>query len=128
MTTLHNISDNDAQDLMQRFGAAYVKGDKAGLAPCLTGDFVWHLHEGPDAPNGKTVKGLEGLIDVLSWRKQHWRNVRYTDVRISTDGLQIIQTFRVSGVDERVSPSTQMQSICTLCETVSWRQRTATGN
>jgi hypothetical protein len=41
------------------------------------------------------------MLAVLRHRRENWQDVRYSDVRVSTDGLLITQTFRVSGTDEK---------------------------
>ncbi len=101
MSTSKGISPDEAADLMTLFGQAFVSADAAKLADCLADDFLWHLHEGPDTPHGKTVAGVEGMLEVLKYRRENWKDVRYTDVRVSTDGSLITQTFRVSGTDEK---------------------------
>jgi ketosteroid isomerase-like protein len=101
MSTSKGISSDEAADLMTRFGQAFVSADAAKLADCLADDFLWHLHEGPDTPHGKTVAGVEGMLAVLRHRRENWKDVRYSDVRVSTDGSLITQTFRVSGTDEK---------------------------
>ncbi len=95
------VTQEQAIDLMTRFGEAFVSRDDEALRSCLHDDFFWHLHEGPDIPNGKTVSGLQGMLEVLQAREKNWKDVRYADVNVSSDGLQIIQTFRVSGIDEK---------------------------
>ena len=93
------ITPEEADELMARFSRAFVTGDAEALAQCLAEDFVWHLHEGPDSPHAKTVSGVEGMLEVLEDRRKNWSDVHYSDVRVSTDGLLITQTFRVSGRD-----------------------------
>ena len=95
------VTQEQAIDLMTRFGEAFVSRDDEALRSCLHDDFFWHLHEGPDIPNGKTVSGLQGMLEVLQGREKNWKDVRYADVNVSSDGSQIIQTFRVSGIDEK---------------------------
>ena len=101
MSTAEPIASEEADELMSRFSSAFVSADAEGLAQCLAQDFVWHLHEGPDSPHGRTVAGIEGMLQVLMDRKENWQDVRYSDVSVSTDGSLIIQTFRVSGRDSQ---------------------------
>lgn len=101
MSTAEPIASEEADELMSRFSRAFVSADAEGLAQCLAQDFVWHLHEGPDSPHGRTVEGIEGMLQVLRDRKENWQDVRYSDVSVSTDGSLIIQTFRVSGRDSQ---------------------------
>ena len=100
MTDPQPIGPEEADDLMTRFARAFMSGDATALADCLTSDFLWHLHEGPDIPHGKTVKGADGMLEVIAYRQEHWKDVRYSDVHVSTDGTLITQTFRVCGSDE----------------------------
>lgn len=95
------ISHAQANDLMARFGQAFVSRDDEALARCLCEDFIWHLHEGPEIPHGQTVTGIQGMLEVLLSREKNWQDVRYSDVGVSSDGSRIIQTFRICGIDER---------------------------
>jgi ketosteroid isomerase-like protein len=87
-------------ELMKRFMRAYAKADRAGLSECLTEDFVWHTHEGPDAPIGRELLGVDAMVETIKWRQSHWRDVSYQDMSIVGHGDLIVQTFRVSGIDE----------------------------
>jgi ketosteroid isomerase-like protein len=95
------ITSEEADELMSRFSQAFVTADAEALTQCLAKDFVWHLHEGPDSPHARTAYGVEGMLQILRDRKKNWKDVRYTDVSVSTDGSLIIQTFRVSGRDSQ---------------------------
>ena len=60
-------SPNDSSpinELMRRFMRAYARADRAALSECLTEDFVWHTHEGSDAPIGKALVGVDAMVDA----------------------------------------------------------------
>ncbi len=101
MSESGNLTHEEAKDLMGRFGQAFVSRDKEALASCLADDFIWHLHQGPKSPYGTSVHGLKGMLEVLEMREKNWRDVNYADVAVTSDGAQIVQTFRVSGIDEK---------------------------
>ena len=100
MATTGTVSQEMADDLMTRFGKGFFRADPDLLRACVTDDFCWHLHEGPEVPRGRTVRGVDAVVEVIRWRREHWLDVRYDDVHVTTDGTQIVQTFRVSGIDE----------------------------
>lgn len=90
----------DVDDLMARFGRAFVQGDRAALAETVTDDFTWHLHEGAEAPHAKTVVGVDAALGVIEWRKANWSDLRYSDVDFRCGDEHVTQTFQVSGTDE----------------------------
>ncbi|MFT5172788.1 MAG: ketosteroid isomerase-like protein [Hyphomicrobiaceae bacterium] len=87
-------------DLMKRFRAAYAAADAQALATCVTDDFVWHQHVGPDAPAAKTIVGVDAAIQVIRWRQTNWQGLTYTEMNIHYAAELITQSFRVSGQDE----------------------------
>ena len=89
-----------ASDLIKAFMKAYQAADEQALAACVSPDFVWHQHVGPDAPHGQTIEGVAATVDVIRWRQANWRDLRYDDMRIRVSDDLITQSFRVSGVDE----------------------------
>ena len=95
------MSQPEHDDLMRRFMRAYARADAAGLAEVLSEDFVWHLHEGPEAPCGRTLHGAGAMVEMVRWRQARWREVRYHDMAIAIAGELVTQTFRITGIDER---------------------------
>jgi ketosteroid isomerase-like protein len=93
----------DLQTLMQRFGRSFLNADKAGLQSCITGDFEWHLHAGPDAPHGRIVRGVDAMLTVIRWRRGNWLDVRYQDVADTYTDHLVVQTFRILGADHHGS-------------------------
>lgn len=90
----------DITSLMQRFGRGFMNADRAGLQSCVTSDFEWHLHAGPDAPDGRIVRGVDGMLAVIRWRRANWLDVRYHDVALTYTDSLVVQTFRIIGADE----------------------------
>ncbi|ETW98229.1 MAG: hypothetical protein ETSY1_19640 [Candidatus Entotheonella factor] len=93
----------DLKALMQRFGRSFLDADKAGLQSCVTSDFEWHLHAGPDAPHGRVVHGVDGMVEVIRWRQANWLDVRYQDVGYTYTESLVVQTFRIIGADQHGS-------------------------
>ncbi len=91
---------NDLPALMQRFGRSFLDADKVGLQSCVTDDFEWHLHTGPDAPHGRVVRGVDGMLEVIRWRQANWLDVRYQDIVFTYTDHLVIQTFRITGADQ----------------------------
>ncbi len=91
---------HDLQALMQRFGRSFLDADKASLQSCVTDNFEWHLHTGTDAPDGRIVHGVDGMLEVIRWRQANWLDVRYQDVAFTYTDNMVVQTFRIIGADQ----------------------------
>ncbi len=92
--------------LMKKFREAYASGNKEVLLASTSDNFEWHQHVGSSAdelPKGRILKGVDALLDEVAWRKQHWREVSYSNLveRVAGDDL-IVQTFTISGLEEGV--------------------------
>ena len=90
-------------DLIAQFRIAYGQADRDGLHRVITLDFEWHQHVGDATssnPTGRVVKGIDGLMQELAWRKENWTNVVYRDLVERPAGDVILQMFTVSGTDE----------------------------
>ena len=44
--------------------------------------------------------GVDAMVETIRWRQSNWSNVAYEDMDIVCHGDLIVQTFRVSGIDE----------------------------
>ena len=70
----------DYSDLMDRFRAAYVKGEPGPLSECLGDGFEWHNHyflADEPRPTGRVLRGIDEMVVELQWRKQNWTDVRF---------------------------------------------------
>ena len=95
------MSDHGAlESLMRDFLKAYQAADADALAQCVTPDFVWQQHVGPQSPHGRILSGVAQTVAQVRWRQQHWRDLQYSDMAFSYRDDLIVQTFRVSGIDE----------------------------
>lgn len=93
---------DDLLALMKRFREAYARADKQGLMASTSHDFEWCQHtaqSSDELPAGRTLHGIDALLEELAWRKQHWREVRYSGLaeRAAGDDL-LVQTFTISGL------------------------------
>lgn len=83
--------------LLRDFGKAFNRGDIDGILACVTDDFEWRLAEGPDAPDGKVVKGKEAVRQALEERDREIAEMRFSETAVTVDGDRVIGTFRATG-------------------------------
>lgn len=83
--------------LLRDFGKAFNRGDIDGILACVTDDFEWRLAEGPDAPDGKVVKGKEAVRRALEDRDREIAEMRFSETAVTVDGDRVIGTFRATG-------------------------------
>lgn len=91
-------------DLMKRFGKAFNKADVDGILACVTDDFEWRLASGPDAPDGRIVRGREAVRDALAARDAALGTVRFSEAVVAMAGERVLGTFRVTGTYADGSP------------------------
>jgi ketosteroid isomerase-like protein len=101
------MSDHEIMELIARFRTAFRAIDRDALSKVLTPDFEWHMHyaAGPnERPTGRIVRGVEGMVEVLKWRKSHWKQLKISNLVERPAGDVILQTFTTEGVDENGEP------------------------
>ena len=101
------MSNQEMMDLIARFRTAFRAIDRDALSDVLTPDFEWHMHAatGPDEqPTGRVVRGVDGMVQVLEWRKTHWKQLRTSNLVERSAGDVILQMFTTTGVDENDQP------------------------
>ncbi|MDP6565023.1 MAG: nuclear transport factor 2 family protein [Alphaproteobacteria bacterium] len=91
------ISEDQAMDLLRRFGKAFNRADVDGILACVTDDFVWVQAEGPDAPDGRVRRGRDEVRDALAERDATYRDVRFSETAVHFAGDRVIGTFRATG-------------------------------
>jgi ketosteroid isomerase-like protein len=97
------MSDEEMLDLIARFRTAFRAADPDALSQILTEDFEWHMHfaNGPNGrPTGCVSYGVDGMIRVLEWRKENWKNQKTSDLVERPAGDVILQMFTTTGIDE----------------------------
>ena len=99
----------DYSELMGRFRDAYVAADAAALTEVLAPGFEWHLNWFPadqPSPTGNVLHGVDEMVDELRprRRRQTWTNVRYRDLNERFAVGLVVQTFTISGINERGMP------------------------
>ena len=83
--------------LLRAFGKAFNAGDVDGILACVTDDFEWRLAEGPDAPDGRIVRGKEEVRQALRERDARFRSARFSETEVFIAEGQVIGRFRATG-------------------------------
>ena len=97
------MTKREMRRLMKQFVRGFATIDADLLRGVLSDDFEWHMHYGrykTHRPTGKVLKGVDGMIKELKWRRKNWRNVKFSDVVERPAGDVILQMFTISGTDE----------------------------
>lgn len=82
--------------LLKRFGKAFNAGDVEAILACVTADFEWIMARGPAAPDGRIVRGREGVRAALAERAGDLREVRFSETEVFAAGERVVGTFRMS--------------------------------
>ncbi len=92
------MDDASATAIMQRFGKAYFKRDRALLAEVLCEETEWHFAFGADAPDGRVRKGVDGFMRGIEENDALFESLRFTDVKcVGLDAERIVMTYLVDG-------------------------------
>lgn len=92
------MDDSTATAIMQRFGKAYFKKDRALLADVLCEDAEWHFAFGTDAPDGRVRKGVDGFLRGIEENDALFEQLRFGDVKcFGLDPDRIVMTYSVEG-------------------------------
>ncbi len=83
--------------LLVRFGKAFNAGDSDGILACVTADFEWRLSQGPDAPDGRIVRGKDEVRAALAERAAAIRRIRFSETEVTIAGDRILGRFRATG-------------------------------
>jgi len=86
-----------AMALLVRFGKAFNSGDVDGILDCVTADFEWRLAQGPDAPDGRIVRGKDQVRLALAERAAAIRHIRFSETEVTITGDRIVGRFRATG-------------------------------
>lgn len=84
-------------EVLRAFGKAFNKGDVDAILDCVTEDFEWRLAEGPDAPDGKIVKGKDAVRAALEERDRTTKSMRFSETSVHFAGETVIGCFRATG-------------------------------
>ena len=83
--------------LLREFGKAFNRGDIDGILACVTDDFEWRLAAGPDAPDGRIVRGREAVRSALQERDREIAEMRYSETEVTIAGDKVFGSFRATG-------------------------------
>ncbi len=90
-------SHDAVMDLLRRFGKAFNRGDIEGILACVTDDFEWRLAAGPDAPDGRIVRGKEAVRQALEERDREVAEMRFSETSVAVAGDTVFGCFRATG-------------------------------
>lgn len=91
------MAEDATMDLLRRFGKAFNKGDIDGILACVTDEFEWRLASGPDAPDGKVVRGKEAVRRALEERDREIAEMRFSETSVTIAGDTVFGAFRATG-------------------------------
>ena len=92
------MEDSEAQAVMARFASAFFAKNKERLAEAVTPDAEWHFAFGPDVPNGRVRKGVDGFLKGGIENDEMFETLRFDDVVIRGMGDdQIVMTYTANG-------------------------------
>jgi ketosteroid isomerase-like protein len=91
------MDEDQAMEVLKAFGRAFNKGDVDAILDCVTDDFEWRLAEGPDAPDGKIVKGKHAVREALAERDRTVKSMRFSETSVHFAGDTVIGCFRATG-------------------------------
>lgn len=83
--------------LLRQFGKAFNKGDVDGILACVTDDFEWRLAAGPNAPDGKIVRGKDAVREALEDRDREIEEMRFSETAVSIPDGKVFGSFRATG-------------------------------
>lgn len=83
--------------LLKKLGKGFNRGDVNAILECVTEDFEWILAVGPDAPQGKVVRGREAVAATLAERAREIPELRFSDTELMYAGDRVIGTYRATG-------------------------------
>ena len=90
--------------VLMAMARAWHAEDEAALRVCLAEDIVWCQEIGPDAPDGRVLKGRDAFIEGYWRRRRQVRNVRIVDNEYRVLPDFAVQTFRLTGEDAQGRP------------------------
>ena len=89
--------DQAALDVLKRFGKAFNSGDIDAILACVTDDFEWVMGRGPDAPDGRIVRGRDDVAQALRERAAEYAELKFSETKLYQDGDCVMGTFRARG-------------------------------
>lgn len=88
---------HQAMEVLKAFGKAFNAGDADGVLAQVSNDFEWRMHEGPDAPNGAVIKGLEATRTALAERAERIETIRFSETEVLFGDDHVVGRFRATG-------------------------------
>jgi taurine dehydrogenase small subunit len=94
----------DTLALLKRLGKAFNAGDADAILACVTDDFEWIMARGPDAPDGRVVRGREAVREALAARDRELRNIRFSEAEVFPAGDRVVGTYRMTATQPDGTP------------------------
>lgn len=93
----NNMSNETTLALLIKLGKGFNKSDVNAILECVTDDFEWILAIGPDAPQGKIVRGREAVAATMTARAKEIPELRFSETDLIYSGDRVIGTYRATG-------------------------------
>ena len=90
-------------DLARYVRAAYATGNREGLLATTSDDFTWHQHfatKSNEQPTGRVLNSIDELLTEIAWRKEHWSDVKYANLKERATTDLLVQTFTITGTED----------------------------
>lgn len=92
------MDDTTANAIMQRFGRAFFRRDRALIVDAVTDDVAWHFAIGTDGPHGRVRLGVDGILRGIEENDALFERLRFDDVVCRACGDdRIVMTYVVDG-------------------------------
>ena len=93
-------------ELLDEIQDAFNRHDVDGILSRFAEDCEWIMARGPDAPNGRRLRGKKAIGDVLRARYEVIPDMRWVDMRhfISADGTRAASEWTVRGTPRVGAP------------------------
>ena len=127
------LSDETIENIMTKFGSAFMHKDFNALSQVLTEDAKWHFAFGPHAPYGFVYSGLEGFKQGIADHEKRFQSLRFEDISYFPGGADmIVMTAQVQGIyaDGKAFDFRSVELITVRDNRISikdvyWKQKTA---
>jgi ketosteroid isomerase-like protein len=92
------LTQAECDDILARLGKAFFRADRTALEKVLTPDFEWHFAFGPDTPNGRVYRGVDGTLKGIADYGEWFEEMKFELVeKLPLGEDQMFVAFAVRG-------------------------------